>query len=414
MISGGMSTLMNRPHKVVGWTARTVRVGALGAVIAMLSAAMPSAAAGTPGSGAQPRLDAAHWLEHYCVDRFTQYTKLCMASGLSPALKAAAATYASRAGTATRSQPNVRTYPTPTKSLPIDIKNSPDGSPWFSETANTMGRVDNRTKVVTEYRLPLEAGTPYAVSGGPGNYMWFTSLVLSQYGNKIGRIDVTTHQVQVWEIPTPFSYPADLKTGPDGGIWFTETRGNKISRFDPVTFTFEEFDVGIPGALPQDIAIVDGGVWYSDQAANVIQRIDPYTHKIDTFPYPTANMAVLDIDPGTPGVEGLSVDPNTHTVWFFGMAGNRVGYINTLTHELKDFAVPSLNAIPFCGAAGPDDAIYWSEPGVNKYGRFDMRTSEITEIPIPTPGAWPVDVTKNTGSVYNALLGANAIAEIIP
>jgi len=303
-------------------------------------------------------------------------------------------------------------HPTPSKRAPIDIKYAPDGNLYFSYWGNRMGEFNLKTKQISDIDMPLATGTPYAVNGGPGNYMWITSLYGYGYGNDIARVNLSTHQWDTWEIPTPYSYAADLKTGPDGALWFTETRSDKIGRFDPDTHKFEEIDVGMQGAAPQDIAIVQNLVWWADQGpnGNALQSIDPYTRQINTYKFPTANAGVLDIDPGSDG----------HSIWFGEMAQNKVGVFDTASHQYREFDVATPNSVPLCFAAGPDHAMYFTEMAGSKLGRVDLDTYEITEIPTPTPNAVPLDITAEAppggasgGNMYFSEGGANQIAEVV-
>jgi virginiamycin B lyase len=303
-------------------------------------------------------------------------------------------------------------HDTPSKRGPIDIKYGPDGNLYFSYFGNRMGQFNLKTKEMTDIEIPREAGTPYAVNGGPGNYMWITTLYGYGYGNDIGRVNLATHQVEYWEIPTPYSYAADLKTGPDGALWFTETRSDKIGRFDPDTHKFDEWSVGINGANPQDIAIVGGLIWWADQGhnGNALQSIDPYSHEIKTYKFPTENAAVLDIDPGS----------NGHSIWFGEMGQNKVGVFDTESHQYREFDVPTADSVPLCFAAGPDNAMYFTEMKGSKLGRVDLDTFAITELPTLTPNAVPLDITAEAppgaahgGNMYFSEGGANKIAEVV-
>jgi virginiamycin B lyase len=339
-------------------------------------------------------------------------------------------------------------YQIPTSgSVPIDVKLGPDGALWFSmifnEGTSGIGRLDPVTKQIAMFHLPNENGITYPINGGPGPYVWWTSIPgVSQgnkgYGNKVGRIHVVTHEIDLWDIPTPFSYPADMKIGPDGGLWITETLGNKMARFDPETFKIEEFPLAKPLSLPQDLAVVEDkgetpdldctgpgpawqgsprwkdlydagacnatGIYWSNQGpgTNSLGRIDAYTHKIDDYPYPTPSLLVLDISVGKDG----------RTVWYVPLADARVGFFDPVNKKFTELETDTIPAC--CTFPGADEANYWGQMHSNTVGRYDLKTKAITYIPIPTQRAFPLDFQTANGSVYFSLARANKIAEIVP
>jgi virginiamycin B lyase len=347
-------------------------------------------------------------------------------------------------------------YALPTaQSFPIDIKLGPDGALWFSMITNNgtpgIGRIDPSTKAMAMFALPMETGITYAVNGGPGPYIWWTTIPFEGFGNKVGRINIITHEVENWEIPTPYSYPADLKVGPDGAIWFTETRGSRIGRFDPDTHKFDEYEVtppGVPNAnsaeflqtLPQDLAVIedqgqpadtvcegtppswepgtkrwkdvfDGGacnatgIWFSNQSpyANGLGRIDPYTKEMSYYPYPTPAGLVLDISPGKDG----------RTVWYWYMGARYGGWYDPVSKVFTQIPTPTP---PFlcCGGAGADNAMYWGEAHANTIARYDLATKTLSHVPVPSPRAIIIDFQVAAGTVWYAEYRANRIAEVVP
>ena len=348
----------------------------------------------------------------------------------------------------------------PVGTVPIDIKNGPDGNVWFS-ALHAMGEINPITKQVHIYPSPINAGVPYAVNGGPGPYMYFTSLGLDGVtGNDIGRINVYTHQYQLFPIPTPFAYPADIKTGPDGNEWFSEAVAGKIGVFNTKTDQFQEFDTGL-GTLPQDVAtgegscqvlnhcppgintpggpLADGNVWYTlmgpnsgflskvptlgplpglptlgllPQAGNALLSINPSTYVMHEYPYPTPAAGTLDVDPG----------PTNSTVWFSEDVGNELGYIDLATHKITEIPLPTAAALPFTIGTGPlgvtpAHAMFSLEQAANAVAVVTGAgtTNTVSDIPIPTPASVPIDLTQNSESksVFFAEAVGNKIGEIV-
>ena len=71
--------------------------------------------------------------------------------------------------------------------------------------------------------------------------------------------------------------------------WFCESGASKIGRFDTGDFTFREFDIPVPDAMPIGItAGADGNMWFCAKKANAIGRVTT-AGEIVLFPVPTPN-----------------------------------------------------------------------------------------------------------------------------
>jgi virginiamycin B lyase len=69
---------------------------------------------------------------------------------------------------------------------------------WFTEQdANAIGRISMR-RVITEFGLPKEKGTPVGIASSPDGAMWFTEHA----ANEIGRITTTGAMTQ-FPVRTP-------------------------------------------------------------------------------------------------------------------------------------------------------------------------------------------------------------------
>ena len=235
---------------------------------------------------------------------------------------------------------------------------APDGSIWMAEQgSNKLGRWDPRTETITEYQADYEPGRPKVLITGSkhtsrvdsmGN-VWSSGYPFTKFDPKteqftyykearstydvaidaadnawftannppshIGKVDAQTDQVTMWELPTK-SYLRRVEIDSQGILWIGEYSAGKLARFDPVTETFEEFQ--LPGPLPTPYAMgIDrrDRVWYSSHDMDVVGVFDPATGKVTEYPVPYTENAMKEFFRDAQG-----------RLWWGSPPNNRVGY----------------------------------------------------------------------------------------
>jgi virginiamycin B lyase len=235
---------------------------------------------------------------------------------------------------------------------------APDGSIWMAEQgSNKLGRWDPRTETITEYQADYEPGRPKVLITGSkhtsrvdsmGN-VWSSGYPFTKFDPKteqftyykearstydvaidaadnawftannppshIGKVDAQTDQVTMWELPTK-SYLRRVEIDSQGILWIGEYSAGKLARFDPVTETFEEFQ--LPGPLPTPYAMgIDrrDRVWYSSHDMDVVGVFDPATGKVTEYPVPYTENAMKEFFLDAQG-----------RLWWGSPPNNRVGY----------------------------------------------------------------------------------------
>src|SRR5262252_5357452 len=76
------------------------------------------------------------------------------------------------------------------------------------------------------------------------------------------------------------------------------------------------------------------------------------------------------------------------TVAAFALSGSRPVAAQSFT----EFPLPTHGSGPTHITAGPDGAMWFTEPGINKIGRITT-AGDLTEFPIPTPDAKPYGIS---------------------
>jgi len=220
-------------------------------------------------------------------------------------------------------------FPLPTaNSSPNGIAAGPDGSLWFTEFSDRIGRITT-AGVITEF--PLAGGSgPVGIAAGPDGNLWFTEAE----GSNIGRI---TTAGAITEFAVTAGPPGGITAGPDGNLWFTEffdTIGRITTAGVVTVFPLRA------GSEPADIAAgADGNLWFTEGEGNSIGRITT-TGVITEFPLFSGSQ---------PSGIAAGADGN---LWFTEVVGNNIGRITT-AGVVSEFPLPKASSFPLRIAAGP-------------------------------------------------------------
>jgi virginiamycin B lyase len=236
----------------------------------------------------------------------------------------------------------------------------PDGAVWLTEQAsNKLGRWDPKTKTITEYQDPYEAGKEGTEPGGskhtvrldPHGNAWATGDPLSKFdpetgkytnywesgrtysltndteGNiwftitsepaSLGKMDWKTLKMTKYPLPTKNGYPRRLQIDSKGVIWFGEYDTGKLGRFDMKTEKFKEYDLPTgPLTHPYGVGLdKDENIWYSSYYFDVLVKFDQKTEKFTQYPFPHPENTIRE----------LFLDKDGK-MWYGSPANNKVGY----------------------------------------------------------------------------------------
>lgn len=156
-------------------------------------------------------------------------------------------------------------------------------------------------------------------------------------------------------LPNALSFPDQIRVAPTGLVWFSLPSHNKVANYDPKTKTFDFVNVG---NAPDGVGIDQSGrVWFGEYSDAAIGRIDPSkSNEYKRFPTPTSNPAI------------------------------------PYEERTRKF-------------------LYTTDHAHNVILKFDLSTEKFTQIPVSSPGAWPVDLfqAEDDGSVWVSLVSANKL-----
>ena len=162
--------------------------------------------------------------------------------------------------------------------------------------------------------------------------------------------------VTEYKIPTVRTQPLAIKVAPDGNVWFIETNTGSITKFDPVSEQFTEFEnsfwpeQGRTMSWGMDYS-PDGSLWYTDGTYDSIWKFNTITETYDGIPYPVSETGSL---PQKLEIDGSNVFVNDFTggkITIFDLVQNMddVTYMSILNPIpdgfTGDFAIDSENIL---------------------------------------------------------------------
>lgn len=294
-------------------------------------------------------------------------------------------------------------YDVPKGTRPHNTYTGPDGNIWFTGLNDNIGVFDIKTKKATVFTKGISTGAePHVIITDPTNnrYMWFTE----QNGSRIARFDRETEKIVEFDLPNN-TLPHGIVPDPNRkAIWWAEQGPDALGTLDlsdgPIE-SQQDFDQhykhipGLPkGSGPHDPLFGPAGkIYMTLQDSNELGRFDPKTGKYETFP------TGLPPFPGREVVENRAVqniesaaDPDSLRSFYTLTAskdGKYVFFNAAIQNAVCIFDVGkkrvflqskgiSAQGAPLFVVRGPDNAIWFTEPGIdpNLPGRIGRLTIE--------------------------------------
>ncbi len=133
--------------------------------------------------------------------------------------------------------------------------------------------------------------------------------------------------------------PHSLAEGKDGKFYSTDSIGCTLTEFDPMTKRFRHYDVGSGGLYPHTVRVdAKGVVWFTVIFTNQVARFDPATQsmKVIQLPATPAGRAMMNM----PSPYGIDINPRDGSVWYAQLGIDKIGRIDPMTLEVKEFDSP--------------------------------------------------------------------------
>ena len=190
----------------------------------------------------------------------------------------------------------------------------------------------------------------------------------------------------------------------EGNLWGSNSLLG-ISRVDPRTAQWSHFPIGYddnnpetdmygkkkgdpdsiwPYIFPHDIAVdAKGHIFWAEFQGQHLGRLDPKTGRMDRFHMDPEGVVVDE-----KGVVGNIRGHTPHAdrdgnVWFTAIRGNKLGFWDRKTEEIKLWEIPTSHSFPYGIEIDQDGIIWFAELFGCAVGRFDPKTEKFTEYPSP-------------------------------
>ena len=172
-----------------------------------------------------------------------------------------------------------------------------------------------------------------------------------------------------WMVPTLGQRSRDPVEAKDGSIWWTGMWASLAGRLDPKTGEMEEFLLP-PAARPHTVVPADdGSIWYTGNSNATIGRLDPETGLVTEFKTKAR-------DP-----HSATFHPNGNH-YFTAQGAGMLVRVNPLSGEVTEI---DTEPRPYGIQVAPDGMVWVAYNGINKLGRLDPDSLEVTYFDVPDP-----------------------------
>jgi streptogramin lyase len=267
---------------------------------------------------------------------------------------------------------------------PHDVAADPQGNAWVGERAGRVGRFDPRTLEFAEFKTPpgpapedrQSLGNPQIDARG---IMWVPDGPNSRWLS----FDTKTEKFLAFAWPKNMAGGAggnSMALHPDGTIWATGAN-KEVRMLKPDSVEFKAFPspsakAGSPAPGAYGLAVAgDGSVWWAEDEIDKMARVDPATGKVEEFTIPYSE--------GHAFPRRMNTDANGD-LWVALWNAGKLMKIDHKTKEMTIYTPPSQTGGNYSVIVDKKNNYIWvSEHQVDKVARFDPKTQEWVEFPLP-------------------------------
>jgi streptogramin lyase len=267
---------------------------------------------------------------------------------------------------------------------PHDVASDPQGNAWVGERAGRVGRFDPKSLEFVEFKTPpgpaaedrQSLGNPQIDARG---IMW----VPDGPNNRWLSFDTKTEKFVAFAWPRGMAGGAggnSMALHPDGTIWATGAN-KEVRMLKPDSVEFKAFPSpsakpGSPAPGAYGLAVAgDGSVWWAEDEIDKMARVDPATGKVEEFPIPYKD--------GHAFPRRMNTDANGD-LWVALWDASKLMKIDYKTKEMTIYTPPSPTGGNYSVVVDKKNNYIWvSEHQVDKIARFDPKTQEWVEFPLP-------------------------------
>jgi virginiamycin B lyase len=295
------------------------------------------------------------------------------------------------------------------------LPKSPADMPEYKDTVRPFS-ADAMNIAYVEYDMPGPSRMPFSAAPGKDGYLWIPNFGIN---NKITRLDPKTGAMEDFPVPNVGTAAVHSAVeAPDGTVWLTEQGSDKLGMWDPKTKTVTEYqDRKIPGKLGYASGSKhtvrfdgDGNPWFTGEPLGKFDRktkeftaIAEVPGSYDVKPDKDGNIwftktgnpnAIGKVDyktmkvslwqPLTKGAfpRRLEVDANG-IVWSGEFTGGKMLRFDPKTQDLKEFPLPGPEPTPYGLGVDAKGNVWYASYNMDVIGCFDTKTGKTVEYPFP-------------------------------
>src|SRR6266852_3686082 len=279
---------------------------------------------------------------------------------------------------------------------PHDVAADPQGNAWVAERAGKLGRFDPKTYEFVEVTPP--PGPAAANRQRLGNPQIDKNGILWVADGPNGRwlsYDTKYDKFASFQWPKGHGNAGgnSMAVHPDGTIYATGL-GKEVRALNPEKVEFKFYESPSAGGKQEPgaygLAVAgDGSVWWAQDNIDKMGRIDPATGKVDEYTIPYSD--------GHAFPRRMNSDANGD-LWVALWQAGKLMKIDHKTREMKIFSPPTGNAGAYSVVVDKKNDLVWmSEHKVDKIARFNPKTEEWVEFPLPEAQSDPrrIDIDPN-------------------
>jgi streptogramin lyase len=212
---------------------------------------------------------------------------------------------------------------------------------------------------------------------------------------------ITPEQFKEWHVPIG-TFPDQIDVDSTGKVWFSQPNDNKLTRFDPVTETFQQFTT--TGGSGPDGMIVDSQdrVWTGLYYSGALGKLLPATGTHTSYPAPYGSAAMA-----------IPVESRQGTVWVTDHQANRISEFDPVSSTwLGSYVMPTPGCWVVQGTEDPiQSTIYYTCYSANKLA-YKPHGGAIQETVTPPFG--PAFAVWVNGKVYYSLWADRSLGRYDP
>jgi streptogramin lyase len=301
---------------------------------------------------------------------------------------------------------------------PHDVASDPLGNAWVAERAGKLGRFDPKSYEFVEVAPPPGPAAPNRQR--LGNPQIDSKGILWVADGPNGRwlsYDTKYDKFASFQWPKGHGNAGgnSMAIAPDGTIYATGL-GKEVRALNPEKVEFKFYESPSAGAKQEPgaygLAVAgDGSVWWAEDNIDKMGRIDPKTGQVEEYQIPYKE--------GHAFPRRMNTDAHGD-LWVALWQAGKLMKIDYKTKEMKIFSPPTPNAGNYSVVVDKKNDLIWvSEHKVDKIARFNPKTEEWVEFPLPEAQSDPrridIDPT-NPNRIYFSgdTSGRLGFVEVLP